>query len=101
MNCDIYQSKVKQNGVNFNTLRGIPPLSQSNGELYHKRCNHKRCNHKRCNHKRCNIEGATIKDATIKDAIIKIGAIINQMNSRRADNNYNNNDPAAGLEEDA
>jgi hypothetical protein len=43
---------------------------------------------------------ATIKDATINDATIKIGALMNQMNSRCADNNYDNDDPAVVPEED-
>jgi hypothetical protein len=76
--------------------------------LYHKRCNHKRCNHERSTIKDVTIIGATIKDETIKDATIKgatikIGALMNQINSLCADDNYDNdnNDPTASPEEDA
>jgi hypothetical protein len=111
MNCDIYQSKVKQNGVNFDTLQvSLPSLKARVSctkdatikDATVKDATIKDVTIKGATIKDATIKDATIKDATIKDATIKIGALMNQMNSRRADDiNYNDTDLAAGPEEDA
>jgi hypothetical protein len=106
MNCDIYQSKVKQNGANFDTSPASLPSLRARVNCTIKDATIKDTTKKDAAIKDVTIKGAitkdaTIKDATIKDATIKIGALMNQMNSRRADDNYDNNNPAAGPEEDA
>jgi hypothetical protein len=86
---------MKQNGVNFDTSRGVTPLCRARVN-----CTIKDATIKDATIKDVTIKGATIKDATIKDANMKIGALMNQMNSRRADDNYDSNNPTASQEED-